>query len=110
MQRITTFVWEQHQTWPMTGLYCCIVKYTQQKPWIIPGSTEKLLKIIKKVKKFKDTTGTWAIDRQGDKSDLIRCFTDDSLQFVTRLKMSRYLHFGKNTNRQVKAERIDRHV
>jgi hypothetical protein len=32
------------------------------------------------------------------------------LQFVTRLKMSRYLHFGKNINRQVKAECIDRHV
>ena len=75
-----------------------------------PGSTEKLIEIIKKVKEFTGTTGTWAIDRQGDNNNLIRCFTDESLQFVTRLKMSRYLHFGKNTNRQVKAERIDRHV
>jgi hypothetical protein len=75
-----------------------------------PGSTEKLIEIIKKVKEYTDTTGTWAIDRQGDNNDLIRCFTAESLQFVTRLKMSRYLHFGKNINRQVKAERIERHV
>jgi len=75
-----------------------------------PGSTEKLIEIIKIVKSFTGTKGTWAIDRQGDNNDLIRCFTDESLQFVTRLKMSRYLHFGNNTNRQVKAERIDRHV
>jgi hypothetical protein len=75
-----------------------------------PGSTEKLIEIIKKVKEFTGTKGTWAIDRQGDNIDLIRCFTDESLQFVTRLKMSRYLHFNKNTTRQVKAERIDRHV
>ncbi len=52
----------------------------------------------------------WAIDRQGDDIDLIRNFTNESLQFVTRLKMNRYLHFGKNRVRQVKAERIDRHV
>jgi len=75
-----------------------------------PGSTEKIIEIIKKVKEYTGTKGTWAIDRQGDNNDLIRYFTDESLQFVTRLKMSRYLHFGKNTNRQVKAERIDRHV
>ncbi len=75
-----------------------------------PGSTEKLIEIIRKVKEYTGTTGTWAIDRQGDDTDLIRCFTDETLQFVRRLKMSRYLHFGKNINRQVKAERIDRHV
>jgi hypothetical protein len=75
-----------------------------------PDSTEKLIEIIKKVKSFTGTTGTWAIDRQGDNIDLIRCFTDESLQFVTRLKMTHYLHFGKNKNRQVKAERIDKHV
>jgi hypothetical protein len=75
-----------------------------------PGSTEKLIEIIKKVKVFTGIKGTWAIDRQGDDIDLIRCFTNESLQFVTRLKMSRYLHFGRNTTRQVKAERIDRHV
>jgi len=75
-----------------------------------PGSTEKLIEIIKKVKAYTGTKGTWAIDRQGDDIDLIRCFTDESLQFVTRLKMSRYLHYGNNTARQVKAERIHRHV
>ena len=75
-----------------------------------PGSTEKLIEIINKVKSFTGTKGTWAIDRQGDDIDLIRCFTDESLQFVTRLKMTRYLHFGKNTARQVKADRIHRHV
>jgi hypothetical protein len=75
-----------------------------------PGRTEKLIEIIKKVKEFTGTKGTWAIDREGDDIDLIRSFTNESLQFVTRLKMNRYLHFGKNTTRQVKVERIDRHV
>jgi hypothetical protein len=75
-----------------------------------PGSTEKLIEIIRKVKVYTGTKGTWAIDRQGDDIDLIRCFTDESLQFVTRLKMTRYLHFGNNTARQVKAERIHHHV
>lgn len=75
-----------------------------------PGSTEKLIEIIRKVKAYTGTKGTWAIDRQGDNIDLIRCFTDESLQFVTRLKMTRYLHFGNNTTRQVKADRIHHHV
>jgi hypothetical protein len=75
-----------------------------------PGSTEKLIDIVKKVKAYTGIKGTWAIDRQGDNIDLIRCFTDESLQFVTRLKMTRYLHFGKNKARQVKVERINRHV
>jgi hypothetical protein len=75
-----------------------------------PGSTEKLTEIIGKVTPFIGKKGTWAIDRQGDDLDLIRYFTDEQLQFVTRLKMSRYMHFGHNTSRQVKAERIHQHV
>jgi len=75
-----------------------------------PGSTEKLTEIIRKVIAYTGTKGTWAIDRQGDDIDLIRCFTNESLQFVTRLKMNRYLHFGNNIARQVKADRIHNHV
>lgn len=75
-----------------------------------PGSTEKLIEIIGKVTSHIGNKGTWAIDRQGDDIDLIRFFTNESLQFVTRLTMKRYLHFGGNTARQVKAERIHHHV
>lgn len=75
-----------------------------------PGSSEKIIEIIRKVKAYTGTKGTWAIDRQGDDIDLIRCFTDEKLQFVTRLKSTRYLHFGGNKVRQVKAERIHHHV
>ena len=75
-----------------------------------PGSTEKLIEVIKKVTSYTKKKGTWAIDRQGDDIDLIKFFTEDPLQFVTRLKMNRYLHFGGNLNRQVRAERIHHHV
>lgn len=74
------------------------------------GSTEKLIEIITKVKSYIGHNGTWAIDRQGDDIDLIRFFTNESLDFVTRLTTKRYLHFGGNTARQVKAERIHQHV
>ena len=74
------------------------------------GSTEKLIEVIRKVKEFIGNKGTWAIDRQGDDIDLIQFFTTDSLQAVIRLTKKRYLHFGGNKNRQVKAERIHHHV
>lgn len=74
------------------------------------GSTEKLIEVIQKVTRYTNKRGTWAIDRQGDDVDLIRFFTEEQLQFVTRLKKNRYLHFNGNINRQVKAERIHRHV
>jgi len=75
-----------------------------------PGSTEKLIEIIQKVKSTIGTKGIWAIDRQGDDFDLIQAFENEELQFVTRLKGIRYWHFGRNINRQVKAGRIHRHV
>jgi hypothetical protein len=54
--------------------------------------------------------GTWSIVRQGDGIDLIRFFTNESLDFVTRLTTKRYLHFGSNTAQSVKAESIHQHV
>ena len=75
-----------------------------------PGFTEKLTGIISRVTQYIGKRGTWAIDRQGDDIDLITFFQKEELQFVTRLKKNRYLHFNGNTNRQVKAERIHHHV
>lgn len=75
-----------------------------------PGSSEKIIEIIQKVKAKIGSRGTWAIDRQGDDIDIIRGFTNEELDFVVRLKMNRYMHFGGNINRQVKAERIHHHV
>ena len=75
-----------------------------------PGSTEKIIQIINIVKSHIGNKGTWAIDRQGDDIDLIRHFTTESLEFVTRLTTKRYLCYDGNVNRQVKAERIHTHV
>lgn len=75
-----------------------------------PGATEKLTGIISAVTQYTGKRGTWAIDRQGDDIDLIKFFQNEELQFVTRLKMNRYLHFNNNINKQVKAERIHHHV
>jgi len=75
-----------------------------------PGSTEKLIEVISCVTSYTLKKGTWAIDRQGDDIDLIKHFQKEELQFVTRLKMNRYLHFDNNINKQVKAERIHHHV
>jgi len=75
-----------------------------------PGSTEKLIEIINTVTSFIGEKGTWAIDRQGDDIDLIKHFMGAKLEFVTRLKTNRYLHYGKNTHRQVQAGRIHKHV
>ena len=75
-----------------------------------PGSTEKIIQIINIVKSHIGKKGTWAIDRQGDDIDLIRHFTTESLEFVTRLTTKRYLCYNGNVNRQVKAERIHTHV
>ncbi|MFC2111134.1 hypothetical protein ACFLQ5_01640 [Bacteroidota bacterium] len=74
------------------------------------GATEKLIDVISKVTEYTKKRGTWAIDRQGDDIDLIKFFVQEELQFVTRLKINRYLHYGNNINRQVKAERIHHHV
>ena len=74
------------------------------------GSTEKLIEIILKVTAFTKKIGTWAIDRAGDDIDLIKFFSKEQLNFVTRLKMNRFLHYGGNLCRQVKAERINNHV
>lgn len=75
-----------------------------------PGSAEKLKDVISRVTAYTKKRGTWAIDRQGDDIDLIKNFQKEELQFVTRLKMNRYLHFDNNINKQVKAERIHHHV
>ena len=88
-------------------LYC--EAYSSEDP-AYPGSSEKIIEIAQKVKSKIGSKGTWAIDRQGDDIDIIRGFTDEELDFVVRLKMNRYMHFGGNTNRQVKAERIHQHV
>ncbi len=42
--------------------------------------------------KIHRTQRNLAIDRQGDDIDLIRFFTSESLQFVTRITTKRYLH------------------
>lgn len=88
-------------------LYC--EAYSSEDP-TYPGSSEKIIEIVKKVKSKIGLKGTWAIDRQGDDIDIIRGFVNEGLDFVVRLKMNRYLHFGQNRNRQVKAERLHKHV
>lgn len=74
------------------------------------GATEKIKQIISHVAKYVGKQGTWAIDRQGDNLEIIQHFGAEGLNFVTRLKTNRYLHFSGNTARQVQAGRIHRFV
>ena len=74
------------------------------------GATQKIKDIITTVKSSIGVKGIWAIDRQGDDEKLINHFMNEKLNFVTRLTKKRYFHFGYNTVRQVKAERIHHHV
>lgn len=48
-----------------------------------PGSSEKIMEIVRKVKRHTGNKGTctWAIDRQSDDIDIIKSFTDEQLNF-----------------------------
>jgi hypothetical protein len=76
------------------------------------GSTEKMKGIIGLVKSYIGVTGTWAIDRAGDNNELIQFFDEESLAFVTRLKLNRWLCFinRKGVEMMAQAERLDRHI
>ena len=75
----------------------------------VPNNTFKVKEIITKVSSKIGKKGIWAIDREGDNQQIISHFIANDLTFVTRLKSTRYLHFGGNNNRQVAAERLCRH-
>ena len=49
-------------------------------------------------------------DRVGDNEELIQHFLKEELQFVTRLKLNRWLHIRGNTVAQVQAEHVSRHI
>jgi hypothetical protein len=73
---------------------------------------EKMKDIIRKVKGYIGTVGTWAIDRQGDDVNLFNFFDAEQLKFVTRLKLDRWL-YTHNINGgvvPVQAERLRRHM
>lgn len=74
------------------------------------GKTEKIKAIISRVKKSIGTNGTWAIDREGDNNELIEHFMTEELTFVTRLKLSRFVHLNGNTAAQVQSDHLTRHV
>lgn len=76
------------------------------------GSTNKVIKIIDTVVQSIGTKGTWAIDRMGDNNEIIECFTNKNLQFVTRLKLNRWLcMYNKNGGKiMMQTERMDRHM
>lgn len=76
---------------------------------LVKNNTEKITSIITKVQAQIGTKGIWAIDREGDNQTIIKHFLDNQLTFVTRLKSTRYLHFGGNQNRQVATERLCKH-
>ena len=77
---------------------------------IVKNNSEKLKEIISKVKDEIGKVGVWAIDREGDNQELIKHFLDNKLSFVTRLKTTRWLHFGHNINRQVQTQRLHKHI
>lgn len=90
-------------------LYC--EAYSSEEEGYI-SSTDKVINIINKVIKYTSTKGTWAIDRMGDNNELIEHFTSTELQFVTRLKLNRWLCMCNQNGGeiQVQTERMDRHM
>ncbi len=76
----------------------------------VKNNIEKITEIISKVKASIGKVGTWAIDREGDNQEIIKHFLDNKLTFVTRLKTTRWLHFDKNTAKQVATKRLCRHI
>lgn len=75
----------------------------------VANNKAKIKEIITKISAKIGKKGVWAIDREGDNKEIISHFIANDLTFVTRLKSTRYLHFGGNSNRQVAAERLCRH-
>lgn len=73
---------------------------------------EKMKTIIRKVKEYIGCIGTWAIDRQGDDANLFDFFNSEDLNFVTRLKLNRWLYtHNKNGGIvPVKAEQLHKHM
>jgi hypothetical protein len=90
-------------------LYCEAYS-SEEKDYVT--STEKVIQIIDKVIEYTHTNGTWAIDRMGDNIDIIECFTSRHLEFVTRLKLNRWLCMkNKNGGKiEVQTERMSRHM
>ena len=90
-------------------LYC--EAYSSEEEGYVSG-TEKITTIISTVIKRIGTHGTWAIDRQGDCNEIIAHFAANKLDFVTRLKLNRWLiTFNKNGGKvPVQAENIEKHM
>jgi hypothetical protein len=90
-------------------LYC--EAYSSEEQGYI-SSTDKIIKIIGTVLQSIGRKGTWAIDRIGDNNEIIECFTGKGLQFVTRLKLNRWLYMlNKNGGKiLMQTVRMDRHM
>ena len=75
-------------------------------------TTKKITDAIDKVIEKIGTTGTWAIDRGGDCNEIIEHFTDKKLQFVTRLKLNRWLvtHNKNGGVVPVQADKLEKHA
>ena len=90
-------------------LYCEAYS-SKEKDYV--SSTEKVKDVISKVIEKTGKHGVWAIDRMGDCEDIINHFTGNTLKFVTRLKLNRWLTTtNKNGGKiSVQAERLERHM
>lgn len=88
-------------------LYCEAYS-SEEKDYI--STTEKIKTAINKVIQRTGTQGVWTIDRQGDCNDIIEYFIANTLQFVTRLKLNRWLvtHNKRGGRICVQAERLER--
>lgn len=76
------------------------------------SSTKKVTAIISTVIKWTDTHGIWTIDRMGDCDEIIEHFTANQLNFVTRLKLNRWLMaYNKNGGKvPVKSANLEKHM
>jgi hypothetical protein len=99
-------VWDSSEGKPAIGYHLCQVTAANlEHNKIVPlyceafcdkeehyvSLTEKIKTVINKVAQRIGNNGVWAIDRQGDCNEIITHFADKPLQFVTRLKLNRWL-------------------
>jgi len=118
-------IYDGSQQKPAQGYYLCQVTAANlQHNKLVPiyneafsseeegyiDKTERVKEIISKIVKSIGKVGTWAMDREADDIGMINHFEKEELEFVVRLRLSRYLHFDYNINRQGQVDHIDRFV
>jgi len=97
----------EHNT--IVPLYCEVFS---DKEADYKTATKKVISIIEHLHQSIGSNGVWAIDRMGDCNEIVDCFLDNGLDFVTRLKLNRWLivHNKNGGEVPVKTANLEKHM